>query len=216
MSLRSHPCTGGAGGGRLAVWNTAGYSLLAVAELQAATLDLAWDPFSANKLATVGAGPHLSLWALLEEPSCRRSRLQVTQMPVPQDLLHTEVRGGGAVEGAEVQPSWSVLQGGKALEFTAEAYGLASKLFVSSSSGMCGRHNCIAWCTGPLDPYSSPRQGVCLEQCKEGLPLPLVCMHMRCCDSPVLGRGVPGDWGSRRGPGLVGSQGCPRVRGGGM
>ena len=91
MSLRSHPCTGGAEGGRLAVWSTAGYSLLTVAELQAATLDLAWDPFSANKLATVGAGPHLSFWALLEEPSCRPSRLQVTQMPVPQDLLHTQV-----------------------------------------------------------------------------------------------------------------------------
>ena len=74
------------------MWSTAGYSLLAVAELPAPTLDLAWDPFSANKLATVGAGPHLSFWALLEEPSCRSSRLHATRVPVPQDLLlHTQV-----------------------------------------------------------------------------------------------------------------------------
>ena len=72
-----------------------GYSLLAVAELQEATLDLAWDPFTANRLATVGAGPHLTFWALLEEPSARPSRLQGTHVLVPQELMHTEVVGGG-------------------------------------------------------------------------------------------------------------------------
>lgn len=77
------------------MWCTAGYSLLAVAELQDTTLDLAWDPFTANKLATVGVGPHLSFWALLEGLPGRTSRLEATRAPVPQELLHTEV----AVEG---------------------------------------------------------------------------------------------------------------------
>ena len=89
------PCAGGASGGRLAVWCTGRYSLLAAAELQADTLDLAWDTFSANKLATVGAGPHLSFWTLLERPSCRSSELQASHVPVPQELLHTEVAVGG-------------------------------------------------------------------------------------------------------------------------
>ena len=92
------PCAGGASGGRLAVWCTGRYSLLAAAELQADTLDLAWDTFSANKLATVGAGPHLSFWTLLERPSCRSSELQANHVPVPQELLHTEV----AVEGVQL------------------------------------------------------------------------------------------------------------------
>ena len=92
------PCAGGASGGRLAVWCTGRYSLLAAAELQADTLDLAWDTFSANKLATVGAGPHLSFWTLLERPSCRSSELQASHVPVPQELLHTEVAVGGGVQ----------------------------------------------------------------------------------------------------------------------
>ena len=82
------------------MWRTAGYSLLAAAEVHADTLDLAWDTFSANKLASVGAGPHLSFWTLLERPSCRSSELQASHVPVPQELLHTEVAlGGGAVRG---------------------------------------------------------------------------------------------------------------------
>lgn len=64
-------------------------------------------------------------------------------------------------------------------------------------------------------PSPPPRRGVCLEQCEEGVSLPLACVHISCSDSIVLGRGIPGDWGSGWGSGLVGSQGQPKVRGGG-